>query len=187
MVAEYPAPVVADKKRTLSSRIDILTRSKARNLYFFQEASHERISKETGLTVMAVGQLISREGWAKEKRQRIARLAKAHDTRVAGLDSEIIETIATRAEQHALEGLDRVAEALQRSDRDAAKDFQAYTSGVKNLATTAKAMREPIGAVTETGGNSFNLFFVGAPMIGQAQAEAKAEPKQVTEIECNQT
>ncbi len=171
MVAE--APPVNPKH---GQRISILTKTKARNLFFFQDANHARIAEETGLTLKAVGDLVSRSGWAKEKRERERRLAKAHDARIIAVDSEVVEAIASEAEQHAMSGLAKVGESLKRDDQFAAKDFQAYASGVKSLVSVARECRAPAGELSGSGnGSTLNLFFVAPPPVQQASEKAVVE------------
>lgn len=156
-------------------RIPVLTKRKARNLYLFEDASHERIAAECGLTLGSARTLVSREGWTKERRERMRSLVKKQDARMSGIDSEMIEAIASHSEQYALRALQKTGEALERTDPAAAKDAQAYSSTVKNLATVAKAMRETGPANPGEGASlTLNMFFAGAA--------SKGDVKQVTEI-----
>ncbi len=91
---------------------------------------------------------------------------------------QIIEAIAELSEQHAIRGLQKAGEALERNDRDAARDFQSYTAGVKNVVSVAKAVRETGSDLSEGGVRELNLFF-----FGMAQSAQPKEVKQVTEIE----
>lgn len=177
--AEAPAIEIPRKENPQSNeRTPILTKRKARNLYLFEDATHERIASETGLTVFAVSKLISREGWVKERREREARIVKKQDARMSGIDDEIIEAIASTSEQHTMRALQRTGEALERTDRDAARDSQSYSATAKNLVGIAKILRDP---VSTTEAVNFNLFFMGAPSAGPAEPQAQqAEPKNVT-------
>jgi len=165
------------------SRIDVLAKQKAKNLYLYRNASHEEISLQCGLTVKAVGDLVSRSGWAKLKRERERRLSKAHDARSESVDTEIIEAIASESEQHALRALQKTGEALERNDRDAAKDSQAYSATAKNLVGVARAIRDPASASAGEGSTNFNLFFMAAPAVAPQKAVEKiAEPIDVKSV-----
>lgn len=61
------------------------------------------------------------------------------------MQNEVIETIASISEQHAIQALQKTGEALERNDRDAARDSQSYSAAAKNLVGIAKAIREPLG------------------------------------------
>ncbi len=171
MVAEAPR-----KENTeTNERIPVLTKRKARNLYLFEDASHERIAAECGITVYASQKLASSHGWVSERRQREANLIKKQDARMSGIDDEIIEAIASVSEQHTIRALQKTGEALERTDRDAAKDAQAYSATAKNLVGIARAVRDPGSSLEGSAPREFNLFFL--------TPAAPSEPKQVTEVE----
>lgn len=181
MVAELPAAQAAaqvPKKHSLytTERIPILTKRKARNLYLFEDAGPKRISEECGLTYAAAQKLVSREGWVKERRARYASLVKKADARMGAVDEEVIEAIASHSEEYALRALQKTGEALERKDPQAAKDAQAYSATVKNLAGVARLMRAPAGSDGGSSNPEVNIFLLRAGDV------APAEPKQVTEV-----
>lgn len=160
-------------------RIPVLTKLKARNLYLSSGLSHDAISLQTGLSHPQVAKLISREGWAKLKKSRESRLAKIAQEKQEVVDTEVVETIASEAQEIMLGGLDRAKGSLSATHEFAAKDFQSWTSGVKNLAGVITAIRgddQGKTNVSESRG-SINLFFI-RPSV--EQASAKAEPKRVS-------
>lgn len=177
MVAEVE-PVSATKKKERNfAPLPIATKLKAKNMYLFQDATHEQIAKETGLTRDASENLAYREGWVKIRRERASILEKKADARAEQADLAIVEAIGSQAEEIALSGLERARDAVKRKGKDAAKNFQSWTGGIRNLVSAIKTIRARDGASVEQGPVNFNLFFVGQPM-GQGQGE----PKQVVDV-----
>lgn len=158
--------------------VSILTKVKARNLYLNERLPYAAIAEQTGLTTKTLQCLASREGWTAVRRQQEKRMIESSDARANSMRADVVEAIATASEQHAIRGLQKVGESLERSDEFAAKDFQSYTAGVKNLASLAKALREPGANIDGAQTLNLNLFFVPAS-VPAPQADAK----QVTEIE----
>lgn len=154
----------------------ILAKLKARNLYLQEGLGAKAISEATGIPDYAIHRMSHREGWVAIRRANRARLLQKQDARTNAIGDQVIEAIAAASEEHAIRALQKTGEALERTDRDAAKDAQAYSSTVKNLAGVAKAMRDPGAAAVGEGSNTFNLFFVG-------RSEAIGPAKLVTEIE----
>lgn len=151
-----------EKPKVRQGEIPVFTRMKARNLYLGQCLSYKEISAATGLPVPTLEKLASREGWTKLRRAAKERLLEESNTRVSAVAQEALEAISDEMVVLTAESLTRVRESLDRTDKDAAKDFQAYTAGAKNLATTAKALRETGKGSQETTVTNFNLFFAGA-------------------------
>jgi len=148
---------------------------KARNMYLSQCLPYKAISEATGLPTQTLEKLASREGWTKLRKATKERLLAESNARTETIANEALEAISDDMIVLTAESLGRVRESLERDDKNAAKDFQAYTAGARNLATTAKALRETGKAVASSGPTNFNLFFVGA---------APGKPaEQVTEIE----
>ena len=94
------------------------------------------------------------------------------------MDSETVEAIASVSEQHAMRGLERVGQALESKGKFAARDFQSWTGGVRNLVTTARELRRPDGPNIPGAAGSVNIFFV-RPQSSE-QATPPAEPRNVT-------
>ena len=153
--------------------IPLLTRLKVRNLYLGAGLPHAQIAEQTGLTVPAVQQLVSREGLPKIRAERAAALTKATNDRVEKQLSEAEASIADTAEELALRGLNKVREAVDRGDRDAARDFQAYTGGVKNLVGVAKLIRSIDGVNTQEHGIGVSVFML---RCGDAKTERNVTP-----------
>lgn len=147
-------------ERSTGLAIPLLTRMQVKNLYLSLSLSHRDIALQTGLSEKSVGQLISRDGLPKLKAERLSKLSQAVDARVEKQLSEAEASIADTAEELALRGLNKVREAVQRSDRDAARDFQAYTGGVKNLVGVAKLIRSIDGVNTQEHGIGVSVYML---------------------------
>lgn len=174
-----PAPDLSQPPRRTDKRLKrdttptaLVTKLKVKNLYLYQDASHKEIAKRTGLTESAVGNLIHRERWSQLKKEAARQLEDTHDARAQEAQQSIVEAIGSQAEEITLSGLERAREAVKRKGKDAARDFQSWTGGVRNLVQSIKAIR-PGGAAIGGDGSvtNFNLFF--APVSPQAQSEPK--------------
>lgn len=145
----------------------MLTRLKARNLYLIQGVSHETIAKATGLTVRQSETLASREGWAKLRKDRKQRLLASQDAHDATNSNEAIEAIGALSEQLAVRGLERVGESVERKGKFAARDFQSWSGGVRNLVGVIRDIRRPTADFVSDRAH-VNLFFFGAPNVASA-------------------
>ncbi len=178
VASNVEAPSAKRRQGERGPEVPILSRLQARNLYLNECLPYRTISERTGIPTVTLMRMASKEGWTAVRRAQKERLIAKQDARGNEMRDQVVDAIASASEQYAIRGLQRVGEALERTDRDAAKDFQALTAGVKNLATTARAMREPVGAgSSEQGPSAFNFFFIqpGAPV-------AHHEVKKVVEI-----
>src|SRR6478736_3689736 len=162
----------ARKVKTNNGEIPVLARIKARNLYLHESLPYKAISEATGLPVRVLERLSNRERWPTIRRANYERLKTDADARMVGVNAQVVQTIVDGAGEHAIRALQKTGEALERTDRDAAKDAQAYSSTVKNLATIAKALSEPASSSGESTTLNLNMFFAPAQ---------SAEAKQVTE------
>lgn len=175
MVAELP---VAEKRVKKTSPLPIATKLKAKNLYLYQDASHQRIAKETGLSVDASESLAVREGWVEQRRARAKKLEEKSDARSEQADLAIVEAIGSQAEEIALSGLDRARDAVKRKGKDAAKNFQSWTGGIRNLVSAIKTIRaHDGGSLGNSESPTLNFFFVRA----SDQAPQTAQPDAKTE------
>lgn len=151
--------------------IPLLLRLKARSLYLVQGLSHQEIANQTGLTKEASEKLASREGWTAAKSRLKQQLLRKHDTRMSEQLDSVMESIVSVSEQHAMRGLERVGNALERDDDFAARDFQSYTSGVKNLVGVIRDIRQP--AATAVSSSTNVQVFVVEPAIQASPASEK--------------
>lgn len=162
------------KPKVRQGEIPIFQRVKARNMYLQQCLPYRAISEATGLPVNTLERLAHREGWTALRKEAKARILKAADTKQGQLEGEIVETVVAMASQHTIRTLEKVGEALERNDRDAAKDSQAYSATAKNLVSVVRAIRDNSGEVGDKGTRmELNLFFMGqqAPIAQPKQAE----------------
>lgn len=174
MVAEASPKSCPPKRGRKSGEIAIYTRLKARNLYLSQGLSHKLISEQTGLTTDQLMQLAHREGWTQLRKQQKIRLTQSSDAQAQAMQSEVLEAIASHSEQHALKSLERVGNALERDDENAARDAQSYSGCLRNLVNVARDIRRPAESVSE--GARLNVFVL---RVGD-QVKAKETP--VTEV-----
>ena len=165
--------VMEAKPKGRGSQIPVLTRIKVRNLYLSQSLTHREIAVQVGLEERAVGKLISADGLPALKAKRTAKLVNSSDARTEKQLTEVEHTLADEAEEIALAGLGKARDAVQRSDRDAARDFQAYTGGVKNLVGVAKLIRSIDGVNTQEHGIGVSVFML---RCGDAKTERNVTP-----------
>lgn len=172
MVAEATKKPDRERTRGKFKEIPVLIRLKARNLYLIQGLSHQEIAAQTGLTRQSSEALAHREGWVKVKRERTKRLVEKYDSRVEAAGNEAIDAIADVSTQLSMEGLGRVSEALQDRSQFAARDFQSWTGGVKNLVSIMREIRAPSET---TPGNAGLVAFVIRVGDEAPSAPAKTE------------
>lgn len=163
-----------------AAAIPIYLRVKARNLYLNQCLPFKAISQATGLGVEVLERLSCREGWTALRRAQKERLMKAADAGALAIESEIVQTVVTEGSELLLKTLQKTGEALERNDRDAAKDAQAYSATAKNLVSVVRSIRDNSGdGGDKVTGMELNLFFMGN--------QPTQEVKQVTEVEAVKT
>lgn len=156
---EPPKSPLASAKPRRTGRgfaIPLHSRIHAQNLYLCKGLPYREISKETGLSIEQLERLAVREGWTKKRKAQKERLARQVNERTEAVETEILESVVSLAGQHSLRGLEKTGEALERTDRDAARDFQSYTSGVKNLVSIMRDIRAPQAEAQE--GARLNVF-----------------------------
>ncbi len=159
-----------------SAPIPITVRLKARSLYVLKGLPAEQVAEACGLETSQVHYLSNYYGWSKARREMSAQLSKGVDTKELSLATETGEAIATECEEIALSGLEKARSALSDTSKDAAKNFQAWTAGVRNLATARNLVRSIGGADTGNGKadtRSVNLFFVSGKPVQEKQVDAE--------------
>ncbi len=176
MAAQAKPKSVIPAKATRKGQIPLLTRLKARNLYLTQGLPYKAISAETGLPEETLQQLAHREGWTEQRRQTKRRLMKNADARMEAQQSEAMEAIAALSEQHVVKSMERIGEALERTDQFAARDFQSFTGGARNLVSIMKEIRQPEQQSVD-GSRGLSVFVV---RVGEA-----AQPKQERNVTAN--
>lgn len=150
---------------------------KVKNLYLIQHASHAEIAKQTKLTLPAVAGLIHREGWPALKKKQAEFAEISSDTHMSETAAQVVAAVTDQCTEIALSGLNRCRDAVSAKGKDAAKNFQSWTGGVRNLVSAIKTLQAQ--GPGEAGGNTMNVFLIRA---GDALPEKPAEPKQVTDI-----
>lgn len=169
MVAENAVSLPNASPKKLVGRaaeIPFLTKLQAKNFYLFDGLSLEAIAQKLGRDAKTWAGVATREGWIKERKRRESLISQKSDSRLADQASAVADAIASQSEELALSALGNVRSALERCDKDAAKDSQAYSATVKNLASTARLMRET-GSVAEKPQLNLNLFFAAAQKPGE--------------------
>ena len=165
------------KEATIRGRtFTTLEQVKIRNLYLAQSATHEEIAIQLSCRKDKVSSFITRSGLSTLRKQRAAAVIQKADTKlVANLDAVSAE-IADECEEIALAGLKRAKESTLSIHKDAAKDFQAWTAGIRNLTTARAVMRNANVNTLGTGESAagVNLFFFGG--------SAAREPRKVEAI-----
>lgn len=176
MVAQSAAPKRKPGER--GPAIPVFSRVVARNMYLNDCLPIAAIATRLGLTEGTVRAMASNEGWVSERKKREAALIQKSDKQNEALSTELIEAIATQSEELALGGINEARKELTSGSEQAARNFQAWSAGVKNFASVAKLVRDPNGSGMERG-STVNLFMIRA---GDALNNAKPV-SQVTEIE----
>lgn len=157
--------------------IDLPTRSKLRNLYLVQGIGNKEIAEQTGLTVATVQNYVSKHGLTKIRRQNQLRVIERHDARILDEQGEMAEAIASLSAEHALGGLKKAGEAVASNSPYAAKDFQAWTGGVKNLVAVARTVSGQDQAKPDSSTTlNLSMFLVSG-------AKPQAQVKQVEPID----
>jgi len=146
MVAAAKSPAAKTDRQRLKGKytpVPLLVRLKARNLYLVQGLGHKEIAAQCGLTYEGSQQMASREGWVALRKDRKRHLLKQQDSRMEEAHSEVLDAIADVSAQHAMQGLNRVGDALEDRSEFAARNFQSWTGGVKNLVSIMREIRQP--------------------------------------------
>lgn len=162
------------KKPAPKLTIPLLTKLKVRNLYLSQGLGPQAIAKITGLTEKQAGNIIVREGLAKLRASAKSAIEARSDARTQEQVSEVIEAIARESEEIALSGIARAREATESRSEFAAKDFQSWTGGVRNLVNIARQARGLDSERSAGQGATLNVF------VGRFETVGDKAPKNVT-------
>jgi hypothetical protein len=175
MVAEIAPPVTTPirKKQANPVPLGLQLRLRVRGLYLNQGLCPSEIAAKVGLQRAQVANLVVREGWTKVRKEAQRRIEKRADERMKAEADQVADAIASDCEEIALRSLenarDRAENPLQ---KDAAKDFQAWTGGVRNLVTVARACRGMDQAPQSAAGSSVNVFVL---RCGDLEKSRKSE------------
>lgn len=170
----YGAGMVARKVNPLTT----LEKIKVRNLYLFQNTSHTEIAQVMGKTTAQISQYVFRAGLTKAKRERDKKLITQSDAKVETALTAGMEAIVDECEELALSGLKRAKESVISIHKDAAKDFQAWTAGIRNVVTARNLARS--GAVNTLGNDNQDtrnvaLFFLSGGTVERTEKVVTAD------------
>lgn len=153
----------AQTKALRAGYLTTLEKIKIRNLYLTQQLPHQAIAQQIGKTVGQVERYVSKSGLVKVKRERERKHLVRADERMENRLDEVSEVLASEAEEIALSGLTRARSAVEATHKDAPKDYQAWTAGIRNLITARNLARGRDNSNTlgeGEAGRSVNLFFL---------------------------
>lgn len=172
------ASVVAQRKSVtiVAPFLTTLEKLKIRNLYLTQQLTHEEIGRQVGKSVAQVSRYVSRVGLPEIRKKREALLIARADEKNVAISEDVSEAIAGECEEIALESLVRAKNEVKSTHKDAAKNFQAWTAGIRNLTTARNLARGKAEVNTMDGeSRSVNLFFLGG--------EAGKSMKRVSDVD----
>lgn len=167
-------------------KIDLLTRSQARNLYVVRQLSAPEVATQTGLTASQIYNLADREGWTKTRAEIKRKSAEALRARDEEDISEIVEAVAVKSQVLSLGTLDSAITELATPGEFQAKNLQALSVAAKNFVGLYRQAKSLDVAAQQ--GNTVNVLYVACPRVGidDAKRETKAEPINVTPTEVTQ-
>jgi hypothetical protein len=171
MVATNDEPTKSRRPRT---HIPLPTRLKARNLYLTQGLSFKEIGEKTGLDASQIRSLVDREGWPRLKSGAKSKITAKHDARASEMVSEVVEAMASESEEIALSGLQRARQAVESQEAYAAKDFQSWTGGLRNLVQVARELRGFDSEQSRGSGATLNVFVGRFETVSDKPAEKPA-------------
>lgn len=177
MVAEAPKPSISQKKgpgRKDAPGIDLLTRSKARNLYLVRQLGAEEVGAQCGLTSTQVYSLAQREGWTKERRRIRERELDRSRARDAEQIDELVEAVATKSAVLSLGTLDNAIEELGAPGEFQAKNLQALSVAAKNFVGLYRQAKN-LDVQQQSSGET-NMLFIA---LTRVTAEANQQEKRV--------
>jgi hypothetical protein len=164
MVAEA-APRSARPKNTpkgkMVGRIDLLTRSQARNLYVIRQLSAQEVATQTGLTPSQVYNLADREQWTKTRAEIKRKSAEALRARDEQDIDELVDAVAIKSSVLSLGTLDNAIEELKTPGEFQAKNLQALSVAAKNFVGLYREAKN-LNVAKQDSGSTVNVMFVGA-------------------------
>jgi hypothetical protein len=177
MVAEAPKviPMKGQPRQT-----DVRDLAMIRTLYLVQGLQPSDIERMgIGFTANQVSQMAHREGWTGLRKKALAKGEESARASAEAAVSRVSEAIAIESEELCFKALTQTRSGLDKGGLEGAKQAQAASSTLRNLAGVAKMLREPANGSGDMDRPNMNLFFVG--VAGPVQAQS--EPKRVTELD----
>ncbi len=178
MVAEAP---LKKKPGERGPEIPPMVRLKARTLYLNEMLPAKVIAERCGLKPADIDRMAYREGWSKARRERKSRIIQKQDAQGDSLLKEAIESIRTESIELCKPALNSVRDGFETGGLNGAKQAQAASAALRNLASSFRALSESDGSENQPS-HTLNMFFVGGAAQGLSQGQAQSEPKQVTEV-----
>ncbi len=132
-----------------------------------------------GFKATQVTQLAHREGWTKTRKLALATANKNASASVDASVDAISKAIAIESEELCFDALKVTRQGLSEGGLNGARQAQAASAALKNLAGVVQVLRNPGSAKGEGSNTQINLFMLRA---GDALDNAKSV-SQVTEIE----
>ncbi len=158
-------------KGKMVTKIDLLTRSQARNLYVVRQLSAQEVAKQCGLTEKQVWSLAHREGWTKTRVEVKKRSLEASRAREVEDIDELVEAVAIKSSVLTLGTLDEAITELQTGGEFKAKNLQALSVASKNFNAMYREAKR-LDAQESNGPSQINVMFVGQlPKSGSGPAQ----------------
>lgn len=186
VAAAEPKAVELDKPQPIqrpNSSADMRTFALVRTLYLVQGHTPTEIeAMGLGVTKQQVSNWANRNEWAKQKARARENAENSTRARMDESISRVAEAIAVESEELCFKSLTQTRAGLDKGGLEGAKQAQAASSTLRNLAGVAKMLRET-GSTQDGDGQTLNMnLFFCAPSPA-AKAEAKQVAEQVTEVE----
>ncbi len=160
-----------------NATIPIRIRTQIKTLYLVHGMAPKEIeAMGLGVTCATISKLAWREGWTKNRKESLSKAEASIDARTSEAAKAVSEALAMESEELCFKALDVTRSGLVQGGMNGAKQAQAASSALKNLASTARMLREPAANVGTDQGSSIALNIFFSPPV------AKAEAKQVTEV-----
>ncbi len=164
--------------RRINSSVDMRTLAMVRTLYLVQGHSPKQIEAlGLGVTRQQVSQWANRYEWASQVRDARSTVDRVSRERTQNAVQEVANAIATESEELCFSALNQTRMGLVEGGLNGAKQAQAASSTLRNLAGVAKLLRDTGSADSDNKSTNLNVFIL------RAGDNAKmAEPKRVTEV-----
>lgn len=148
-------------RRGTAAPIDLMTRSKARNLYVVRQLPAQQVANETGLTLSQVYSLAHRDGWTKTKVQMREREQKLSIAREEKDIAELVEAVAIKSKVLSLGTLDTAITELATPGEFQAKNLQALSVAAKNFVGLYRQAKQLDQQAQQSQGSTTNIVFLG--------------------------
>ena len=149
---------------------DLRTVIAVRTLYLVNGLSPREIEAQgIGITARQVSNLAHSRGWKRNAAGASQKVSDAVDARAKQAVQEVAEALAAESEELCFSSLNLTREGLSKGGLEGAKQAQAASSTLRNLAAVAKSMRETGSQPEGTTVTNFSLFFA---------TSAKTEPSE---------